>query len=263
MIFADKIMEERRRRGWSQEQLADKLGVTRQSVSKWESGSSVPELPKIIQLSDLFGISVDYLVKDAMDTDLWKESIKYKEKDDAGRGLEEKVEEIHHYLSGYSYTSKRKIWGIPLVSIRFTKHMGKDCAAKGIIAIGSLSVGVVSIGGVSVGLISLGGVSVGAAALGGVALGLVSFGAVAVGLVSFGLVSLGIYALGITAVGKELAAGLVATGKNAIGAEVKGVNCLQTYPGITGDVIKQFLQEHCPGLWKPVVDMVGLIGRNN
>ena len=66
MILADKIIEERKKNGWSQEELAAKLGVSRQSVSKWESAGSVPDLQKVIQLAELFGVSTDYLLKDAL-----------------------------------------------------------------------------------------------------------------------------------------------------------------------------------------------------
>ncbi len=65
MILADKIIDERKKNGWSQEDLADKLGVSRQSVSKWESAQSVPDLQRILELSKLFGVSTDYLLKDS------------------------------------------------------------------------------------------------------------------------------------------------------------------------------------------------------
>ena len=64
MILADKIMELRKKNGWSQEELAEKVGVSRQSVSKWESAQSVPDLNKILMLSQLFGVTTDYLLKD-------------------------------------------------------------------------------------------------------------------------------------------------------------------------------------------------------
>lgn len=64
MILADKISELRRARGWSQEELAERINVTRQSVSKWESGQSTPDLDKILQLSEIFGVSCDYLLKE-------------------------------------------------------------------------------------------------------------------------------------------------------------------------------------------------------
>lgn len=69
MILGEKIMELRKRNGWSQEELAGKLNVSRQSVSKWESAMSVPELDKILQLGELFEVSTDYLLKDNMDQD--------------------------------------------------------------------------------------------------------------------------------------------------------------------------------------------------
>lgn len=64
MILADKIIEERKKLGLSQEELAEKLSVSRQAVSKWESAQSVPDLQKIIAMSELFSVSTDYLLKD-------------------------------------------------------------------------------------------------------------------------------------------------------------------------------------------------------
>lgn len=64
MILADRIIELRKKKGWSQEELAEMIDVTRQSVSKWESGQSLPDLDKILKLADIFGVSTDYLLKD-------------------------------------------------------------------------------------------------------------------------------------------------------------------------------------------------------
>ena len=66
MILAEKITEERKKNGWSQEELANQIGVSRQAVSKWESAGAVPDLQKVLQLSELFGVSTDYLLKDEM-----------------------------------------------------------------------------------------------------------------------------------------------------------------------------------------------------
>ena len=68
MILADKIIENRKKCGWSQEELADKLGVSRQSVSKWESAQAVPDMKKIVQMSKVFGVSTDYLLRDDIET---------------------------------------------------------------------------------------------------------------------------------------------------------------------------------------------------
>lgn len=67
MILAEKLIKLRKQNGWSQEDLAMHMGVSRQSVSKWESMTSIPDLDKIIKLSKLFGVSTDYLLKDEVE----------------------------------------------------------------------------------------------------------------------------------------------------------------------------------------------------
>lgn len=66
MSFAEKILNLRTQYGYSQETLAEKLNVSRQAVSKWESGTTLPETDKVIALSDFFGVSTDYLLKDGI-----------------------------------------------------------------------------------------------------------------------------------------------------------------------------------------------------
>lgn len=63
MNFAEKLCFLRNQSGYSQEQLAEKMGVSRQAVSKWESGVTLPETEKIILLSDLFDVSIDFLLR--------------------------------------------------------------------------------------------------------------------------------------------------------------------------------------------------------
>lgn len=67
MILAEKIIALRKRMNWSQEELAEKLDISRQSVSKWEVGATIPDLDKILRMSELFGVSTDYLLKDEME----------------------------------------------------------------------------------------------------------------------------------------------------------------------------------------------------
>ena len=67
MLLSEKIMSLRKRNGWSQEELAQQLGVSRQSVSKWESMASMPDIQKIMSMSELFGVSTDYLLKDELE----------------------------------------------------------------------------------------------------------------------------------------------------------------------------------------------------
>lgn len=64
MILADKIIELRKKAGMSQDELAEQMDVSRQSVSKWEGAQSIPDLNKILKLSQIFGVSTDYLLKD-------------------------------------------------------------------------------------------------------------------------------------------------------------------------------------------------------
>ena len=67
MILADKLIDLRKKNGWSQEELAEKLDVSRQSISKWESAQSIPDMSRIIRLSEIFGVSTDYLLKDELE----------------------------------------------------------------------------------------------------------------------------------------------------------------------------------------------------
>lgn len=67
MIMADKIIELRKKQGWTQESLAAQLGVSRQAVSKWESAQSVPDLKNLEQMSQLFEVSLDVLIKDELE----------------------------------------------------------------------------------------------------------------------------------------------------------------------------------------------------
>ncbi|HZK55798.1 MAG TPA: helix-turn-helix transcriptional regulator [Desulfosporosinus sp.] len=74
MIFGEKLKSERKNHGWSQEELAERLYVSRQSVSKWEVGQNYPSIEIIIKLSDLFGLTIDELLRS--DEELKKKVIK-------------------------------------------------------------------------------------------------------------------------------------------------------------------------------------------
>lgn len=67
MTFAEKILKLRRREGLSQEELANRLEVSRQAVSRWELGAAMPDAPKLFQLSRIFGVTADYLLDDAQE----------------------------------------------------------------------------------------------------------------------------------------------------------------------------------------------------
>lgn len=101
MIFADKLIQLRKKAGWSQEELAEQMNVTRQSVSKWEGAQSVPDLGKIIRLSELFNVSTDYLLKDEIE-DVGG-SISF---DEASTLRRVSMEEANTFLSVKAMTSK-------------------------------------------------------------------------------------------------------------------------------------------------------------
>ena len=67
MILADKITDLRKKNGWSQEELAELLGVSRQSISKWESAQSTPDMNRILKMAEIFGVTTDYLLRDEME----------------------------------------------------------------------------------------------------------------------------------------------------------------------------------------------------
>lgn len=100
MIFGDKLIQLRKKAGWSQEELAEQMNVTRQSVSKWEGAQSVPELEKIIRLSELFGVSTDYLLKDEIET------VESLPSEDVSTLKRVSMEEAHAFLIVKEITSK-------------------------------------------------------------------------------------------------------------------------------------------------------------
>lgn len=272
MNLAEKLTIQRKKSGMSQEQLAERLGITRQSVSKWEAGSSIPEISKLVAMSEIFRVSLDYLLKDYLDEEKnsgiaaggcrnepygEKRSEANQQMDEDNLRLEKKVDDLARYIKGYQYTSKTKIAGIPLVSIRFSRQLGRDGIAKGIIAIGNVAIGVISLGACSFGIISFGSIAVGLLAIGALAFGLAAWGAVAIGVVAFGASAMGIYSAGASAWGQEVAVGVSAMGKTAIGETVKGTHCLTIGQGVTtGAQIEHFLEDTNPNLWKPLRDML-------
>lgn len=99
MILADKIIEERKKNGWSQEELANKLGVSRQAVSKWESAGSIPDLQRILQMSELFGVTTDCLLKDEIEEERLNEYVETKT-------IKVSMEEANQYLDMKSKGSR-------------------------------------------------------------------------------------------------------------------------------------------------------------
>lgn len=203
MTLGDKLSKLRKQNNYTQEQLADILGVSRQAISKWESDVSYPETEKLIQLSDMYHCSLDYLLRDEM------------ESDDRNQSERSVNPEKHFY---YEKTSEKKIKGIPLWHI----NIGAGRTAKGIIAVGLRAKGVVSLGVASVGLLSIGVASVGVLSIGIAALGIIALGNIAVGVLAMGAICVGIIAMGAIAVG-AFSGGAMAMGNYvAVGDYARG-----------------------------------------
>ena len=113
MILADKIIELRKKNGWSQEDLAEKLEVSRQSISKWEGAQSVPDMNKILKLSEVFSVSTDYLLKD----EIGPEALEDAPKVDTDSSLKEvpvSMEEAHAFLAHKNQAASQIALGVLL-----------------------------------------------------------------------------------------------------------------------------------------------------
>lgn len=155
MTFQERLITLRKQQGLSQEQLGYELGVTRQTVSKWELGVTTPEMDKLIQLSDFFHISIDELVGHTSP----EPASKAPETDYA-----QTAREIHYvpYHWHYEYKSRLSIFGLPLVHINIGRWFPgqKFCRARGVLAIGGFAFGLFAVGGCAIGVYSIGGLAV-------------------------------------------------------------------------------------------------------
>ena len=217
MTLGEKLSKLRKEYNYTQEQLADILGVSRQSISKWESDIAYPETDKLIKLGKLFECSMDYLLNDAVTE---KQGLQAAE----AEGFWDKFKKQFHERK-----SEKTVFGMPLYHIGKNAHgffaigwkahgvFSIGLMSRGIVSLGLLSLGVISIGLLSLGLIAAGVFSVGLLAVGSIALGLFAAGAISVGLISFGALSVGCFSTGALAIGKYAAVGDHAYGMIAIG----------------------------------------------
>lgn len=255
MTFGQKLMNLRKGQGMSQEQLGERIGVSRQAVSKWENDETSPEMEKLIQLSDLFGISLDEMVGRTPPQAL-------------ATATEYAAPYMHNPLH-YEYKSKRTLWGLPLVHIN--AGYGGFYQAKGIVAIGHRAKGVVAIGGVSLGIISFGGLSTGIVSVGGLSLGLllslggisvgaIAIGGLAVGIFAVGGAAIGTYAMGGGALGSKIASGGFANAPIAIGDQTVGQYVFDTKGAIAPDAVKRAIFELFPKTPKWIANLFAGFG---
>jgi len=253
MKFYEKLPVLRRERGLSQEGLADLLNVSRQAISKWESGQTYPETDKLIALSELFGVTLDSLIKDG--------PLRY----DNGSGGSAPFPDWHAPRPrAYEYKSKRTLFGLPLVHI----HLGWGLMrAKGILAIGNIATGVFSLGLLSIGLLSMGILSLGLLssgafalglllAVGSIAIGTFAVGAVAIGVFTLGALAIGMFSTGALSIASHIAVGAHASGHIAVGTEVANgarvfldTSSAQALSNIDAGPVRDAIREEFPGLW--------------
>ncbi|PRR82107.1 helix-turn-helix domain-containing protein [Clostridium vincentii] len=253
MNFSERLRKLRKEKGFSQEELAGRLGISRQAVSKWESGQSNPDTNNLIMLSEVYGISLDFLLKEN------------DEKVERADEIKETNRRLH-----YEYESKRKAFGIPLVHINIGLGF---YTARGIIAIGNISKGLISLGIVSLGVLSFGVLALGLIsiasialgillALGGIAIGTIAIGGVAIGVVTIGGLSIGMYSVGGCSIASDIAIGNYARGHIAIGSTAKGVRTIidtsanGNFANVTAVQVEKLINEEYPKLWEPIKDLM-------
>lgn len=242
MKLPEKLIQLRREKGYSQEQLADLLGVSRQSVSKWEAGQSTPELAKLLTLADLFGVTLDALIRE-------EQPVHPPAAPEPPAPAAVPCTFPCFYFLRYEYKSKRTLFGLPLVHINLGRGIH---VARGIIAVGDIAIGLLSAGVLSLGIISVGALALGLLALGAFAFGALAIGAVAVGIVAAGALAVGVYALGACAIASQIAMGAAASGDTAVGVSATGTHTLLLTENITTEEVRAFLNLHHPRLWKPI-----------
>jgi len=259
MQFYEKLQQLRKKCGFSQEDLAERLSVSRQAISKWESGSAYPEIEKLIQLSETFGVTLDSLMKGG--------PIQYERRGGSTENFPFH-RSYHNGSCGYEYKSTRTLFGLPLVHINigFGVRRAKGILAIGMIANGFISIGLLSVGLLSIGLLSLGLFAIGLfsvgllAALGTIAVGTVAIGAIAIGIITLGALSIGMFATGALAVASHIAVGDHAYGHIAVGQSVaEGVRVFldesgaRNFNSIDRAAVQAAIGEEFPNLWNGIV----------
>lgn len=221
MTFGEKLSKLRKEENYTQEQLADILEVSRQSVSKWESDIAYPETEKLVKIAKLFNCSVDYLLKDECTDPSGKEKSDF---GDFVKSIGKTVKKQFHERKSDKivcgmplYHIGRDARGIIAIGIKAKGFIAIGFDARGLISVGMLSIGLLSFGLLSLGLIALGIFACGLMVVGSIALGVFAVGAIALGFLTFGALSVGQLSVGALSIGNYFAYGDCARGMIAIG----------------------------------------------
>lgn len=209
MTFGDKLAKLRREQNYTQEQFADLLGVSRQSVSKWESDLAYPETDKLVKICELFNCSSDYLLLNGNDGVAPRQPQPSGEQSEQTDTFEIRVPPIKERKS------KRTVWGLPLWHVAKNARgiIAVGVKARGVIAVGIRASGVFSVGVLSLGIFSCGTLSLGLLfSVGVLAAALFSVGSICAGIFAVGAISFGVFSLGAVAVG-DVSVGALAIGR--------------------------------------------------
>lgn len=247
----------------TQEELAERLGISRQAISKWESDLAYPETEKLLLLSRLYGCTVDYLLTG-------EEPSASQSTQAAAPDVWTRLGEVWRRRPRYfEYKSQKKVGSLPLVHINI--GLGRKAkgviaiglAAKGVVSLGLASMGVLSAGLCSVGILSLGVLSLGLLfAVGSIAVGVVAIGAIALGILAIGALSVGLFSMGALAVGHYVAIGDHAYGMFAWGDTVANGQFLTISPLTPRELsdrlpeIEAFVDKHIPSFFRWIAWML-------
>ena len=256
MTFGEKLSQLRKENNYTQEQLAELLQVSRQSISKWESNLAYPETDRLIKMGKLFSCSMDYLLNDEI-TDR--------------TGTAQPAAEQPAHTGGFPFItvrtnlpekkSDKTVFGMPLYHIGRNAHgfFALGLKARGVFSLGLFSRGIFSFGVLSLGLFSGGCFAIGGMAFGSFALGLWALGAICVGLVATGALCVGCFSFGAVAVAQYLAVGDAARGMIAVG-QTEAVGSLYQCIGAVHEtevhIVDELLSSHVPGIFSFIVRLI-------
>lgn len=249
MNFHKELQRLRKTAGMSQEELGEKLGVSRQTISKWEGAQAYPDMLNLLAISKHFGVTVDELISGECHEEKIPEPVDIQQEDKS------ETRSFH-----CEYKSRLTIKGVPLIHINY--GLG-DYRAKGIISIGNISTGILSIGLIAKGFLSIGVLSVGVLAIGVLSLGLfalacigagvIAIAGIALGVMTLGGVALGVVSIGGCALSTHISVGGVAMAPVSVGFIVKGDSVMVLkemgeISRVTSESIKELINAQFPNM---------------
>ena len=258
MEFGSELQKLRKRNGLSQEELGEKLGVSRQTISKWENDTAYPDMLNLITISEFFGVRIDDMIAGKKEEPEITDEPETRSEEEA-----DVPEEAHgnaHPQFHCEYRSRITVRGLPLIHVNY--GFG-DYRARGVVAIGNISTGVLSVGIlakgiISVGILSLGVLGIGVlslalCAVGCVAAGIISIAGIALGVMTLGGLALGVVSIGGCAVASHISVGGVAIAPISVGFIVNGedtviLQSLQEVSAVTAEKMTALIDGRFPGM---------------